>query len=576
MRKTIIFILLALIMLGAIGYFYVNRILLPKFHVIIENKIAQQVRRPVEIGRIQLELTKGFRLHNVLIKEPDSDRSFVQIDEIDCTLLLAPFFKDRTIVIPNITIRRPIARIIQYADGAFNFSDILNRPKKTDDEHRTDVFVTHIKIIRGAVDYLKQKADGDFSENFRDIAVDLSLSLDRQVDFRLKTVLPFEETAVETRGRYTLGTKNFYAEVMASQLNVVKYQRQFFPLPDYQIKTGNLATCDLRLDYFDHKLKISGDAYFSGIDATLKHERKFEGDVRLLNTTFLLDDQNLTGKGEIRIPAVRYELEPDRIFEGDLQLFIESLSRKKRDWLLTGNIKARNINFTLPDNKSIQTHLISRGTTLAHKNDQISLFGEFDFEDAKVHLSPDRVFTGQVFAKNLSLKRNNGQWSATSSVRSEQSRLTFGSSELVNGIISVDKLIFESTPRAVTLNGNLQFTDAVFAFGKSVKFQGSPSMDINYARPRKETQPSTFTGDLTFQNGLILGIPRIATLSNLEGNLRITKDGATSEKISFNVDNTNIEVSGAFKDWKTQDLDVTASTPQRRIVPSHPPGTGGV
>ncbi|MBZ0166721.1 MAG: AsmA family protein, partial [Candidatus Omnitrophica bacterium] len=537
------------------------RIVLPELHASIENKLSEYVQRPVTIGKIRLEPTKGLRLSNVLVKESPTGPTLVQIDDIEGTVLIAPFFRDKTIVIPNITIRRPIAGVIQYPDGTFNFTDILRRKKKTKTASSPQVFITHIKVVKGSIDFLRKTADGDFSENFRDIGIDLSLSMDRQIDFRGKTVLPFENSAVEIRGRYTLGSKNFYTEISASQFNLLKYQRQFFPLTDYQISAGELATCDMRMDHLDGKLKFSGNAYLAGVDIRTKTNRHLTGDIRLLNTTILLDNGALTAKGEIRLPATQITLRPDQTFEGDLQMFLESLTRKNGEWFMSGNLKAQNVHMALADNQSLQTHLTSRGTTLTYKNNQLSLFGEFDFEDLKLAISDGRRFRGQVFAKNFSLNYADGAWHARTALRSEKSRLTLGKVALVNSTITSEQLSLNSDSRDLNLSGKLQFIDAVFTFGKSVKFEGSPLLNLSYRRPKSDPGNSIFAGDFDFQNGLLFGIPRVQTLSNLEGLLRISKAGAITDQIRFNVENTNVDISGSLNDWADLNLDVKASTP---------------
>lgn len=547
-------------MLGTIAYFYVNRVLLPDLHTRIEARISEQLRRPVSIGHIRLEPSKGFRLGNVLIKDPGEGQHLVQIDEIDCTVLLAPFFRDRTLVIPNITIRKPIARIVQREDGSFNFSDMLDRDKKPDKSSKTQVFITHIKIVKGAVDFVRRTEDGDFSENFRDIGVDLSLSIDRQIDFRLKTILPFDSTALEANGRYTLGSKNFYAEIKADQFNIIKYQRQFFPLTKMVMDAGELATCDLRVDYLDGKLKVNGDAYVAGADLRFG-ERRFRGDIRLLSAAVLLDHGALTAQGELRLPAMSLALGPEETFEGDWQMFVESMARKDGGWFLSGNVKARNVNIRWPGDKSLQTHLTARDTNLTYRDGQLNIFGNFDLEDARYMFGADKEFSGQLFAKNLSVRHSDGAWYAKSALRSERTQLSFGEAQLVNSTLTSDQLTFQSDTQAVTVDGSLAASEAVFAFGDKVKFQGRPDMLIRFRRPRQAPEQSEFTGDLTFHNGLIFGLPRVEALSNLAGDLRLSKSGAKTDKLSFTVANTHVDVSGELSGWADLNINAQAHTP---------------
>lgn len=102
MKKKITFILLAFIMLGTIAYFYVNRILLPgQVKSSLEARISEITHRKAVIEKIRFRITKGICLENILLKETDNGQTFLQIDEIRFNILIFPFLKEKSVIIPG-------------------------------------------------------------------------------------------------------------------------------------------------------------------------------------------------------------------------------------------------------------------------------------------------------------------------------------------------------------------------------------------------------------------------------------------------------------------------------------------
>ncbi|MCA9407043.1 MAG: hypothetical protein KC684_10930, partial [Candidatus Omnitrophica bacterium] len=73
MAKRLIYILLALTMLGTIAFFYINNILLPvKVKKMIIQNAPDQIHRTVDIGNIRFSPFKGLVFQDIRIYEKGS------------------------------------------------------------------------------------------------------------------------------------------------------------------------------------------------------------------------------------------------------------------------------------------------------------------------------------------------------------------------------------------------------------------------------------------------------------------------------------------------------------------------
>jgi ElaB/YqjD/DUF883 family membrane-anchored ribosome-binding protein len=130
--KWLIILLIVFILLLVMGYYIFVNWYAKDF---IESQIEQQINRDVEIGELFLKifsLEPAIRIQKLVIanelltekKQPKNKEPFVKIDSIKLLLKLKPLLKGQ-FQLEALLIKSPEIRIIRYANGQFNFSDLL-------------------------------------------------------------------------------------------------------------------------------------------------------------------------------------------------------------------------------------------------------------------------------------------------------------------------------------------------------------------------------------------------------------------------------------------------------------------
>jgi len=562
MKKKIAFILLAFIMLGTIAYFYVNRILLPgQVKSSLEARISEITHRSAVIEKIRFRMTKGISLENILLKETDTGQTFLQIDEIRFNILIIPFLREKSVIIPRIIIKKPVTQLIQHADGSFNFSNILEKKDTAPSVGQTKIFITQIKIIEGKVDYLK-KSEQDFSVNFRDINLVASLSANKQLTYQISTTIPLEQSYVSAKGQYLVGSQDINLQLSLENINLMKYLRQFYPAEKIRLGDGTLSNADLHVQSGDGKLKISGNAYLTKADIRFNAQQKLTGNIRLLNTTLILDPQNITASGELRIPLAKFDITPQDSFEGDIQAQLHSITfdRKDNRFHLTGDIKADNMEVNLNDRFKLGGNLTTRASVLTFNDQILTLSGEYDVTNTLLSAAGKELYTGNFFTKNFSLKNDHGRLTLQSAVNGTNNYLTIGENKLISQHIETSDFSLEHADQTMHVKSQIKFEDAVISLKQGSKFQGTTELGIQHTYDFKNSKNSRLTGTLTLENGLLVGLPYIDTASNITGQISIADDRVNTESITFNAENTNFTLSGKVDGFENTSLDLDLST----------------
>ena len=126
MKKIIIAFILLFGLLTA-TVIYVNTAVLPtKMKSLIVRGIEERTGKKVSLDALHFNVFKGFVLRNLTIY--DETRTFLSLEECDCTFLLWPFFK-KQIIIPTIKLKRPVLYLQRRSDGSFNIGDFLQAQK---------------------------------------------------------------------------------------------------------------------------------------------------------------------------------------------------------------------------------------------------------------------------------------------------------------------------------------------------------------------------------------------------------------------------------------------------------------
>jgi len=150
--KWFIIVFILLFLLLGIGYYvFVNWFA----KSLIETQIENQVHRNVEIGELHMKLfstTPVIKIQNLMIanqllsekKETKTNAHFVRIESIKLLLQLTPLLQGQ-FQLETLLIKAPDIRIVRYANGKFNFSDLLEA-KETSASQKTQTEETKTPI----------------------------------------------------------------------------------------------------------------------------------------------------------------------------------------------------------------------------------------------------------------------------------------------------------------------------------------------------------------------------------------------------------------------------------------------
>ena len=136
--KWLVILSIVLFLLIVLGYYIFVNWYAKDF---IESQIEKQINRDVEIGELTLNIIstepaikmQGLFIANQLLTEKKQTKDkypFVSIDTIKLLLKLTPLLKGQ-FQLEALLVKSPDIRIIRYANGKFNFSDLLEPKDKS-------------------------------------------------------------------------------------------------------------------------------------------------------------------------------------------------------------------------------------------------------------------------------------------------------------------------------------------------------------------------------------------------------------------------------------------------------------
>jgi len=156
-KKWIIGAVVFFVLFTIVGFFVIPPIV--KSYLL--ETLSKTLNRQVSLSDISLNpYTLTVTLRGFEIKEPQSDKTFVSLDELVVNLDIRSIFK-RAPVIEEFIVRKPYVRLVRNKDKTYNFSDLLALMKEEpkDEKKEPALFaVNNIVVENGSIDFI----DGPF------------------------------------------------------------------------------------------------------------------------------------------------------------------------------------------------------------------------------------------------------------------------------------------------------------------------------------------------------------------------------------------------------------------------------
>jgi len=140
-----------LALLAVTGYLLLPKLLdLDTYKAQILSELQKTLNRQVtyDTGKFTVSFGPAISFNNVVIKEPDSNATFVTIEQLTCRISLIPLLQKR-VVITGLQADKPTAMVERNPDGRFNFSDLIERKDGT----TPPLSINHIRIKEGTIKF---------------------------------------------------------------------------------------------------------------------------------------------------------------------------------------------------------------------------------------------------------------------------------------------------------------------------------------------------------------------------------------------------------------------------------------
>ena len=290
LKKVLIWMAVILAVIGVAGFFIAP----PIAKSVMVEKLSQTLQRPVLIQGVKINpylltvTVKGFE-----IREPSGSEKFASFDELYVNIDAFSVFK-RALILKEIKLTGPYARIVRNPDATYNFSDLLVKPAEPEKDPQKEATPFHfslnnIRIQGGSLDVW----DGPkkTSHTVRDLMISIPFiaNMDYMADQNTQPVL----SANINGNPYLLQgkTKPFHESLET----VFDIDIKDFNLPYYLAYAPFDLNFKLLSGVVDTKLQLS---YMQSHDK--KPSLSIKGDVALKH--FAVDDKK--GLPIMRIPSL--------------------------------------------------------------------------------------------------------------------------------------------------------------------------------------------------------------------------------------------------------------------------------
>jgi len=237
----------------------------------------EQLHRPLQLGDIDISLFSGITLHDLAIGEREGEESFVSADRAVLRYRIWPLLLMR-VVIDEVSLESPRIRVVRFADGSFNFSDLTGQGGEKGAAAGSsdgsggapvDLLVSQVSIVDGELVFLDHTLGTEVPYRYKLSGLKVGardISLERPFTFDVAGSLG--DATFKIDGKADLKEKGGEADIVLSGLDV----SAFFPyLQDKVPGTLRSLTVDADLSAEGNASKVNshGKITLHGVDLVL-------------------------------------------------------------------------------------------------------------------------------------------------------------------------------------------------------------------------------------------------------------------------------------------------------------------
>ncbi|MFA5286887.1 MAG: DUF3971 domain-containing protein [Candidatus Omnitrophota bacterium] len=285
MKKTIIIISIAVIILSASGLAYLNNVLLPrKVKGLIVKAIENQTQKKVTLGSLRINIFKGLVFKDLNIY--DKDAEIIKVKEAYCVFWVWGLIQKK-VVIPSINLDSAQIFLEKRKDNSFNLTDLFSsqqkdnskKPAVTQPSGVTDkgakpsagfkIEIYRINIFNSMINFRDNSLNTVFSQDLNDVNVNIHLSLPASLRFKASAQIPGGEkskSSIALAGEFRILQEELNANISINSLSPDKFAA-YYQSSGIGIKNGLIdATVSLVLK--DNAMNLNCQLKSSGLSLT--------------------------------------------------------------------------------------------------------------------------------------------------------------------------------------------------------------------------------------------------------------------------------------------------------------------
>lgn len=566
MKRRLLFIISALIMLAAIGYFYIDNIFLPvKLKQFIIEKTQEKLKRTVSIESVDFKPIKGFVLKNVTINQKEDPlKPFIQTDEISFNVLPAPILKSKTVIVPSITIKKPLVYVARHENDVWNFSDLLKDNPGSIRQNSLTFIVRKITIEGGVLNYTDfsltdSKSDSpSFFEHFTDIDGDVTLSIDKTAHFNLKAQIPQKKSIINFNGEYDLNDKRLLTKLKLKNFPISDYWSLYYKKRNLQISKGTIASSILNIEYQKNSFKTLGDVSFND-SKFIFNDKSISGDVAISNLDAHLHHGIIRLKANALIPSSHFVFSQNHNMRGNVELDVKSLTIDDDKTSFETDFNIQNVQFTVGSDQRYTGNLTAKNILFNRQGSNIGVQGSVDLKNAYFKISKDNTFQSNISAKNIILSSLNKNIKVQSDLSIDHINLQIGSNRKIIGSVDIPDAVLSNKDGNFEFQGKLTTHELDIKLEQDKRLKGSPQIDLTYQYLPSQKNKHNYFGLIHAPNVSLTGLPKIGKAHIVDGTLLFKPNTLRSDKLIVKTIDTQIVLAGELTDFSEPYVNIAIS-----------------
>ncbi|MBN1870377.1 MAG: AsmA family protein [Candidatus Omnitrophica bacterium] len=568
MKHRAFFILIGLIILGAAAFFYIDNIFLPiQFKRFITTRSEGFLHRKVSVDTIDFRPVQGFIVKGVRIsRKDDPEKPFIHVDEITFNLLFVPLFPKKAVILPSIKIKNPYVYLARDENGAWNFSDLPGLGKNMKNKNTFSVLLRKFTLVGGKIHLKDAFHNRGFFESIENINLYTTFSVNKGVRFVFQAQVPQDKSALKIKGNYLLFPKKLTAQILAENIYPARYLPiAFLSRPYVNLADGAVSSADFKAVYEGRGLRAEGSFLASDTRIQVGENKGFSGTIHVPKILLSWRDHKWNARGRLLLPSARLSSSDGKVFQGDIAADLNLLTIYEHNMTSQGNVTIENARLALGENRYFKGAIKADNASLVKGDGKIRLQGDLAVE--KIDLLFDKLLS---LNGDLSTAGTNLTWSRDDSGNNvfdmqtgfilDNARAAFKDNRSISSRIIVPKASISVNQENMIVDALGQLESADILLAENRQFQGSPRFHIAAHLDPAGKAPADYKGAFQFEDGILTGIPYLETMSHLQGAVTVTPDKIRTDGLTFDAQESHIQLSGLMANFSNPTLNIKASS----------------